>query len=163
MSLADAEIREQPSVVARLLERERPALRARAAELRRRRPRYVVIAARGSSANAARYAQHVFGRILRLPVVLATPSLHTLYDAPPRFIDILKLTPVPTTVVRGMTLGELTEPVPAPQPARPRLAIASVCRPMAPVTGVHVRPSSVDRSAPRGPTAISVGNDSPGK
>jgi glutamine---fructose-6-phosphate transaminase (isomerizing) len=87
MSLVSAEIREQPAVIARLLERERPALRALAAELRRRRPRYAVVAARGSSDNAARYAQHVFGRILRLPVVLATPSLHTLYDAPPRFLD----------------------------------------------------------------------------
>ncbi|HEY7618579.1 MAG TPA: SIS domain-containing protein [Solirubrobacteraceae bacterium] len=87
MSLVRGEISEQPDVVARLLEREAPALRALAAELRRRRPRYAVLAARGSSDNAARYAQHVLGRILRLPVVLATPSLHTLYDAPPRFID----------------------------------------------------------------------------
>jgi glucosamine--fructose-6-phosphate aminotransferase (isomerizing) len=87
MSLVSAEIREQPAVIARLLDRERPALRALAAELRRRRPRYAVVAARGSSDNAARYAQHVLGRMLRLPVVLATPSLHTLYDAPPRFLD----------------------------------------------------------------------------
>jgi glucosamine--fructose-6-phosphate aminotransferase (isomerizing) len=76
-------------VVARLLERQRPALRALAAELRRCRPRYAVVAARGSADNAARYAQHVLGRMLRLPVVLATPSLHTLYDAPPRFIDAI--------------------------------------------------------------------------
>jgi glucosamine--fructose-6-phosphate aminotransferase (isomerizing) len=81
------EIAQQPEVVARLLEREAHALRGLAGELRRRRPRYAVLAARGSSDNAARYAQHVLGRILRLPVVLATPSLHTLYDAPPRFID----------------------------------------------------------------------------
>jgi glucosamine--fructose-6-phosphate aminotransferase (isomerizing) len=87
MSLARQEIAQQPDVIARLLERERPALRALAAELRRRRPRYVVVAARGSSDNAARYAQHVLGRMLRLPVLLATPSLHTLYDAPPRFVD----------------------------------------------------------------------------
>ena len=52
---------------------------------------------------------------------------------------------------------------PAPQPARPRFANANVCRPVAPVTGVHVRPSSVDWSAPCGPTAISVGDDSPGR
>ncbi len=89
MSLARAEIAQQPEVVARLLDRERAALRALAAELRRRRPRYAVLAARGSSDNAARYAQHVLGRMLRLPVVLATPSLHTLYDAPPRFIDAI--------------------------------------------------------------------------
>jgi glucosamine--fructose-6-phosphate aminotransferase (isomerizing) len=89
MSRVRAEIAEQPDVIARLLERERPALRALAAELRRRRPRYAVVAARGSSDNAARYTQHVLGRMLRLPVVLATPSLHTLYDAPPRFIDAI--------------------------------------------------------------------------
>jgi glutamine---fructose-6-phosphate transaminase (isomerizing) len=89
MSLARREIAQQPDVIARLLERERPALRELAGELRRRRPRYAVLAARGSSDNAARYAQHVLGRMLRLPVVLATPSLHTLYDAPPRFIDAI--------------------------------------------------------------------------
>jgi glucosamine--fructose-6-phosphate aminotransferase (isomerizing) len=89
VSLAREEIAQQPEVVARLLERERPALRALAGELRRRRPRYAVVAARGSSDNAARYAQHVLGRMLRLPVVLATPSLHTLYDAPPRFLDAI--------------------------------------------------------------------------
>jgi glutamine---fructose-6-phosphate transaminase (isomerizing) len=87
MSLARDEIAQQPEVVARLLEREARALRDVAGELRRRRPRYAVLAARGSSDNGARYAQHVLGRVLRLPVVLATPSLHTLYDAPPRFID----------------------------------------------------------------------------
>jgi glucosamine--fructose-6-phosphate aminotransferase (isomerizing) len=89
MSLARQEIAQQPDVIARLLERERPALRAVAAELRRRRPRYAVVAARGSSDNAARYAQHVLGRMLQLPVLLATPSLHTLYHAPPRFVDAI--------------------------------------------------------------------------
>jgi glutamine---fructose-6-phosphate transaminase (isomerizing) len=85
--LARAEIAQQPDVVARLLDRERIAIDALAAEVRRRAPRYAVLAARGTSDNAARYAQHVLGRILRLPVVLATPSLHTLYDAPPRYAD----------------------------------------------------------------------------
>jgi len=85
VSLASREIEEQPDVVARLLEREGPAIDVLAAEIRRRAPRYAVLAARGTSDNAARYAQHVLGRILRLPVVLATPSLHTLYDAPPRY------------------------------------------------------------------------------
>jgi glucosamine--fructose-6-phosphate aminotransferase (isomerizing) len=84
-----AEIAEQPAVVAALLEREREPVKRLAAEVRRRRPRYTVIAARGSSDNAARYAQHALGRLAGLPVVLATPSLHTLYDAPPRFVDAL--------------------------------------------------------------------------
>jgi glucosamine--fructose-6-phosphate aminotransferase (isomerizing) len=48
-----------------------------------------VIAARGSSDNAARYAQHLFGRFWGMPVGLATPSLHTLYDAPLDYRDAL--------------------------------------------------------------------------
>ena len=87
MSRAREEIAEQPEVVARLLGRQRTAIDALAADMRRREPRYAVLAARGTSDNAARYAQHVLGRILRLPVVLAAPSLHTLYDAPPRYAD----------------------------------------------------------------------------
>jgi glucosamine--fructose-6-phosphate aminotransferase (isomerizing) len=85
VSLVSREIAEQPAVVARLLAAEAGAIAAAAAEVRARGPRYVVIAARGSSDNAARYAQHLFGRFCRLPVALATPSLHTLYDAPPRY------------------------------------------------------------------------------
>ena len=116
MWLADAEIREQPDVVARLLKREAAALRALAAELRRRRPRYAVIAARGSSDNAARYAQHVLGRILRQPVDLAPPTLHTLYDAPPRFIDAVVIgisqsgasPDVVSVVAEGARQGALT-------------------------------------------------------
>ena len=54
MSLARGEIAQQPDVVARLLERERPAIDALAAEMRRRELRYAVLAARGTSDNAAR-------------------------------------------------------------------------------------------------------------
>ena len=46
--------------------------------------RHIVIAARGSSDNAARYAQYVFGAFNRVTVTLATPSLFTRYNAPPR-------------------------------------------------------------------------------
>ena len=87
MSLARAEMTEQPAVLERLL--RDPAIAAARAAVERRRPRYVVIAARGSSDNAARYAQHLFGRFWGLPVALATPSLHTLYDAPMRYDDAL--------------------------------------------------------------------------
>ena len=40
------------------------------------------IAARGTSDNAARYAQYLFGYALGLPVMLATPSLNTVYRRP---------------------------------------------------------------------------------
>jgi glucosamine--fructose-6-phosphate aminotransferase (isomerizing) len=50
---------------------------------------YAVFAARGTSDNAARYAQYLFGSLNRLPVALATPSLFTLYRTPPRLRDAL--------------------------------------------------------------------------
>jgi glucosamine--fructose-6-phosphate aminotransferase (isomerizing) len=91
LSLVRSEIAEQPEVVERMLAEEGGAIAAAAREIARRRPRYAVIAARGSSDNAARYAQHLLGRLARMPVALATPSLHTLYHAPPRYSDALVL------------------------------------------------------------------------
>jgi glucosamine--fructose-6-phosphate aminotransferase (isomerizing) len=87
VSLVRQEIAEQPAAVARVLADADGAIAAAVEEIRRRRPRYAVIAARGSSDNAARYAQHVLGRLCGLPVALATPSLHTVYDAPLRYTD----------------------------------------------------------------------------
>ncbi len=84
-SLVRAEIAEQPAAVARVVADPEGAIAAAAAEVVRAQPRYAVIAARGSSDNAARYAQHVLGRLCGLPVALATPSLHTVYDAPLRY------------------------------------------------------------------------------
>src|SRR5581483_6072501 len=52
---------------------------------------YILIASRGSSSNAARYAQYVLGRAHRVPVAFATPSLYTLYGQPPRLDGALVL------------------------------------------------------------------------
>ncbi|MDH7486440.1 MAG: SIS domain-containing protein [Anaerolineae bacterium] len=87
----EREILEQPAVWRRLLEVERPVIERVAATIRSRAPRYVMIAARGSSDNAARYGQYLFGAANRLPVALATPSLFTLYNAPPRLEEALVL------------------------------------------------------------------------
>ena len=89
MSLLSAEIAEQPDVLARVIERNRGPVAALADALERRRPSFVLIASRGSSGNAARYGQHVFGRLNRLPVGFASPSLHTVYEAPPRLSGAL--------------------------------------------------------------------------
>jgi glucosamine--fructose-6-phosphate aminotransferase (isomerizing) len=91
LSLVRAEIAEQPEVLERLLAEEGGAIAGAAREIARRHPRYAVIAARGSSDNAARYAQHLLGRLTRMPVALATPSLHTLYHEPPRYTEALVL------------------------------------------------------------------------
>ncbi len=80
-----SEIAEQPAVLAGLLDAEGERARQIAAAIRARRDEiaFVHIAARGTSDNAARYAQYLFGAVNRLPVALATPSLFTLYDTPP--------------------------------------------------------------------------------
>lgn len=44
---------------------------------------HVLIAARGTSDNAARYAQYVWGMRNALSVALTTPSLFSLYERPP--------------------------------------------------------------------------------
>jgi glutamine---fructose-6-phosphate transaminase (isomerizing) len=85
----EAELREQPSVLARLLEVGRPRAEAIAARLRDRSPRFGVLAARGSSDNAARYGQYLLGIENGLVVALATPSLITHYGARPALGDAL--------------------------------------------------------------------------
>lgn len=80
----ERELHEQPVALARLLETQRPAAERIAQLLERDDVNYVLIASRGSSSNAARYAQYVLGRAHRVPVSFATPSLYTLYEQPPR-------------------------------------------------------------------------------
>jgi len=74
------EIREAPRVATRLLERGGANVRAIGTRLRRRNPVAVVIAARGSSDNAALYAKYLFETRLGAPVVLAAPSVLTLLE-----------------------------------------------------------------------------------
>jgi glucosamine--fructose-6-phosphate aminotransferase (isomerizing) len=78
------EIDEQPGALARLLAQGRDTVREAAARIRAFDPAWVVIAARGTSDNAARYGQYVLGAFNQLSVALAVPSLFTLYGAPPR-------------------------------------------------------------------------------
>src|SRR5918999_4825214 len=85
------EIAEQPAVIARLLASQEEPIQALARAVRDEPPRFALIAARGSSDNVARYAQHVLGHLCRIPVALATPSLHTLYGTPPRLDGALAI------------------------------------------------------------------------
>ena len=77
MALRD-EILEQPAAAARLLNTTDASFAPVREMLARRRPRFAVIAARGSSDNAALYAQYLFGIRNRLAVALATPRLYRL-------------------------------------------------------------------------------------
>ena len=81
------EIHQQPQVLSTLLDREIENAQRIAADLRMRGVKYVIIAARGTSDNAARYGQYLFGAYNRLPVGLATPSLFSVYGQPPRLED----------------------------------------------------------------------------
>ena len=83
-SVLHGEILEQPEAVARLLAQERRNAAALAARWRRADIPFVLVAARGTSDNAARYVKYAFGLSSRLPVALAAPSLVTLYGVPPR-------------------------------------------------------------------------------
>lgn len=80
-TLLGEEIASQAEVIAGLLERELARVEQMVAAL----PAfsYALIAARGTSDHAATYAQYCWGAVARKPVALATPSLHTLYNAPP--------------------------------------------------------------------------------
>lgn len=77
-----SEIDQQPEALSRLIERERDHIRS-VAEAIRGSFKYIIIAARGSSDNIARYAKYVLGARNRIPVGLAAPSLFTLYQRPP--------------------------------------------------------------------------------
>ncbi len=85
----EREIRQQPDVIAGLISRERGRVEAIAAEVRAARPKFALIAARGSSDNAARYAKYLFGVHHKLAVGLAAPALYTMYGTAPEVSDAL--------------------------------------------------------------------------
>ncbi len=85
------EIHEQPAALARLLDVESQNVHKLADAIQAQNITHVVIAARGTSDNAGRYAQYVLGAQNRLIVTLATPSLFSIYNAPPNFGNALVL------------------------------------------------------------------------
>lgn len=85
------EIFEQPQVIQKVLDREKPAIQELAEAIQRKDITHVVIAARGTSDNAGRYAKCILGAMNGLSVALATPSLFTIYKKPPNLKDALVL------------------------------------------------------------------------
>ena len=88
MGLRD-EILEQPAAVQRLLDAAPEAFAPIAAAVGSRRPRFAVIAARGTSDNAGIYAQYLLAIRNGLLVALAAPSAITLYGARPDMADAI--------------------------------------------------------------------------
>ncbi|MEM7532874.1 MAG: glucosamine--fructose-6-phosphate aminotransferase, partial [Chloroflexota bacterium] len=79
------EIYQQPAILQTLLDKEMASVYALAQVIQQQNISHIVIAARGSSDNAGRYAKYLLGAMNQYPVSLATPSLFTIYQAPPTF------------------------------------------------------------------------------
>jgi glucosamine--fructose-6-phosphate aminotransferase (isomerizing) len=78
-----SEIFEQPAVLQKLLQTQRLKAEEIAFEIKKRDINYVFLVARGTSDNAGRYANYLWGAHNQLPMALATPSLFTIYEKPP--------------------------------------------------------------------------------
>ncbi len=85
----EREINVQPEVITRLINEQDATAKTIAKAIRDFQPTFVSIAARGTSDNAGRYAQYLIGIEADLPVALATPSIHTLYESPPNLSKAL--------------------------------------------------------------------------
>ena len=85
------EIHEQPQVLSRFLAQAQETVRQLVVAIQQRPITHIVIAARGTSDNAARYAQYLLGAVNGLTVALATPSLFSIYKQPPRMENALVL------------------------------------------------------------------------
>src|SRR4051794_22378494 len=81
MSRMLEEIRQQPEALARTLAGELRRIEKFRVLLGRRPPRLVVLAARGTSDNAAQFGRYLIEIATGIPVSLAAPSVHTLYEA----------------------------------------------------------------------------------
>ncbi len=84
-----SEILEQPNVFRNALTANRKPIPDVATRLDVLDFSYALIAARGTSDNAARYAKYLWAAHNGIPVALAAPSLFTSYGAPPRLDDAL--------------------------------------------------------------------------
>ncbi|HEX4232258.1 MAG TPA: SIS domain-containing protein [Bryobacteraceae bacterium] len=83
------EIRQQPAAIERTVKAEwRQAEKLRAI-FERNRPRLIVLAARGTSDNAAQFGRYLLEITTGIPVSLAAPSVYTLYGAKVDLTDTL--------------------------------------------------------------------------
>jgi glutamine---fructose-6-phosphate transaminase (isomerizing) len=84
-----SEIFEQPERLASLLNQQKQTVLEIAKAIQARNVQYAFLAARGTSDNAGRYANYLWGAHNGIPLALATPSLFTYYQTPPRLNNAL--------------------------------------------------------------------------
>jgi glucosamine--fructose-6-phosphate aminotransferase (isomerizing) len=86
-----SEIDAQPEVLGRLLDDQADNIGKIAQAVGQGHIDYIFLAARGSSDHAGLYAKYLWGALNRLPVALATPSLFSVYERPPKLSNSLVL------------------------------------------------------------------------
>src|SRR5665213_154061 len=89
MSTMLDEIRHQPEALARTLSSELKKIEKFRTVMARRKPRLVVLTARGTSDNAAQFGRYLIEITTGIPVSLAAPSVHTVYDRALDYRDAL--------------------------------------------------------------------------
>ncbi len=115
MSKMLEETRQQPSVLARTLAEGLQTIQDLRRHFESQRPRLVVLAARGTSDNAAQFGRYLIEITTRIPVSLAAPSVLTLYECPLDLREVL--------VVGISQSGESSDTNAVVQDARDRGAI----------------------------------------
>src|SRR5215212_10121169 len=89
MSRMLEEIRQQPAALARTLSAELRHIEQFKHAIQGRPPKLIVLAARGTSDNAAQFGRYLLEITTGIPVSLAAPSIFTLYQATLDFRDVL--------------------------------------------------------------------------
>jgi glucosamine--fructose-6-phosphate aminotransferase (isomerizing) len=88
MPLLD-EIFEQPSVIKNIIYSKRDYFNKIGKNLLEKDIQYIYLVGRGTSDNAGKYAQYLFGAENKLPIALGTPSLFSIYQQPPNLRNSL--------------------------------------------------------------------------
>jgi glutamine---fructose-6-phosphate transaminase (isomerizing) len=83
------EIRQQPETLARIASTDLRRIERLRALVDRKKPRFVVLVARGTSDNAATFGRYLIEITAGIPVSLSAPSVHTLYNARLNYKDTL--------------------------------------------------------------------------
>ena len=84
-----AEIRQQPAALAKTFRAELRSIEKLKKYLATRRPKFIILAARGTSDNAAQFGRYLLEIATGIPVSLAAPSIFTLYGAKVTYTDAL--------------------------------------------------------------------------
>jgi len=89
MSRMLEEIRQQPDALEKTLRSQLKRFERFKKLVAKRRPRLIVLAARGTSDNAAQFGRYLLEITTGIPVSLAAPAIYTLYNARVDFRDAL--------------------------------------------------------------------------